>query len=96
MTPLTARSGDERAVRGITHTCLMSQLRLKDPVTLVKRMTGPASHNESVTITRISDLHFICDRIRGNVAEHWKCVLSVVTYPAPVLGRPPPFVDVSS
>ena len=90
---MTARSGDERAVRGITHTCLLSQLRLKDPVTLVKRMTGPAS----VTITRISDLHFISDRMRGNVAEHWKSVLSVVvTYPAPVLGLPPPFVDVSS
>ena len=79
-------------MRGITYTCLLSQLRLKDPVTLVKRMTGQAS----VTITRISDLHFISDRMRGNVAEHWKSVLSVVTYPAPVLGLPPPFVDVSS
>ena len=51
-------------VRGITHTCLRSQISLKDPVTLGQRMTGPASRDTSVTITWISDLHIIiCDRV---------------------------------
>lgn len=59
-----------------------------------------AWRDTSVTITWLTDLHIIiCDRVwceERECAVPWQSVLSMVTYPAPDLGLPPPFVDVSS